>query len=144
MDNKVTKKLEYEKIITYNYNSNKYGELNITGRINAYNENNIYQIISVDNITNEHLLELICIVWINRNTNTNNCNYYIYNIITDELIQIINLDYINIIMELLLENKLEKKYKKSDFEFFNECLQIKKKIQILQPNNYKKKFLFIE
>ena len=144
MDNKVTKKLEYEKIITYNYNSNKYGELNITGRINAYNENNIYQIISVDNITNEHLLELVCIVWINRNTNTNNCNYYIYNIITDELIQIINLDYINIIMELLLENKLEKKYKKSDFEFFNECLQIKKKIKILQPNNYKKKFLFIE
>jgi hypothetical protein len=33
MDNKVIQNLEYEKIITYNYNSNKYGELNIIGRI---------------------------------------------------------------------------------------------------------------
>ena len=142
MNNKVIKKLEYEKIISYNYNSNKYGELNIIGRINAYNENNIYQIISVDNITNEHLLELICIVWINRNNN--NCNYYIYNILTNEIIKIINLDYINIIMELLLDNKLEKKYKKSNCEFLNDCLKIKNKIQTLQPQNYKKKCLFIE
>jgi len=146
MDNKVLKKLEYEKIITYNYNSNKYGELNIIGRINAYNENNIYQIISVDNITIENLLELVCIVWININTkiNIDNCNYYIYNIITNEIIQIINFDYINIIMELLLENKLEKKYKKSDCEFFNDCSKIEKQIQILQPQNYEKNFLFIE
>jgi hypothetical protein len=142
MDNKVIKKLEYEKIINYNYNSNKYGELNIIGRINAYNENNIYQIISVDNITNEHLLELICIVWINKNTD--NCNYYIYNILTNEIIKIINFDYINIIMELLLDNKLEKKYKKSDCEFLNDCLKIKNEIQTLQPQNYKKKCLFIE
>ena len=142
MNNKVIKKLEYEKIISYNYNSNKYGELNIIGRINAYNENNIYQIISVDNITNEHLLELICIVWINRNNN--NCNYYIYNILTNEIIKIINFDYINIIMELLLDNKLEKKYKKSNCEFLNDCLKIKNKIQTLQPQNYKKKCLFIE
>lgn len=144
MDNKVIKKLEYEKIITYNYNSNKYGELNIIGRINAYNENNIYQIISVDNITIENLLELVCIAWTNTKINTDNCNYYIYNIVTDEIIQIINLDYINIIIELLLENKLEKKYKKSDCEFLNDCLKIEKQTQILHPQNYKQKFLFIE
>jgi hypothetical protein len=144
MDNKIIKKLEYEKIITYNYNSNKYGELNIIGKINAYNDNNIYKIISVDNITNEHLLELVCIVWINININNNNCNYYIYNVITNEIIQIINLDYINIIVELLLENKLEKKYKKSDCEFLNDCLNMEKQIKILQPQNYKKNFLFIE
>lgn len=144
MDNKVLKKLEYEKIITYNYNSNKYGELNIIGRINAYNENNIYQIISVDNITIENLLELVCIAWTNTKINTDNCNYYIYNIVTDEIIQIINLDYINIIIELLLENKLEKKYKKSDCEFLNDCLKIEKQTQILHPQNYKQKFLFIE
>ena len=47
-------------------------------------------------------------------------------------------------MELLLENKLEKKYKKSDSDFLNDCLKIEKKIQIFQPQNYKKKFLFIE
>jgi hypothetical protein len=151
MDNKVINNLEYEKIITYNYKSNKYGELNIIGRINAYNENNIYQIISVSNLTNEHLLDLVCNVWLYTNTNTNtnnnnnnNCNYYIYNIVTDELRQIINLDYINTIMELLLENKLEKKYKNSDYEFFKDCLNIKNEIQILQPQNYKNKILFIE
>ena len=146
MDNKVIKNLEYEKIITYNYKSNKYGELNIIGRINAYNENNIYQIISVGNLTNEHLLDLVCNVWLytNTNTNTNTCNYYIYNIATDELRQIINFDYINIIMELLLENKLEKKYKNSDYEFFKDCLNIKNEIQILQPQNYTNNFLFIE
>jgi hypothetical protein len=148
MDNKVIKKLEYEKIITYNYNSNKYGELNIIGRINAYNENNIYQIISTDSITNEHLLDLVCNVWLytktKSTTNTDNSNYYIYNIVTDELRQIINLDYINIIMELLLENKLEKKYKNSDYDFFKDCLNIKTQIQTLQPKNYKNKFLFIE
>lgn len=144
MDKKVIKKLEYEKIITYNYNSNKYGELNIIGRINAYNENNIYQIICIDNITIENLLELVCNVWLYKNTNTNTSNYYIYNIATDELRQIINLDYINIIMELLLENKLEKKYKNSDYDFFKDCLNIKTQIQILPPQNYKNKFLFIE
>jgi hypothetical protein len=148
MDNKVIKNLEYEQIISYNYNSNKYGELNIIGRINAYNINNIYQIISADNITNEHLLDLVCNVWLSTktktNTNTDTSNYYIYNIVTDELRQIINLDYINIIMELLLENKLEKKYKNSDYDFFKDCLNIKTRIQTLQPNNYKNKFLFIE
>jgi hypothetical protein len=65
MDNKIIHKLEYENIITNNYNSNKYGELNIIGKINAYDKNNIYKIIYVENITNEHLLELVCIVWIN-------------------------------------------------------------------------------
>jgi hypothetical protein len=54
------------------------------------------------------------------------------------------LDYINIIIELLLENKLEKKYKKSDCEFLNDCLKIQKQTQILHPQNYKQKFLFIE
>jgi hypothetical protein len=146
MDNKIIHKLEYENIITNNYNSNKYGELNIIGKINAYDKNNIYKIIYVENITNEHLLELVCIVWINtyNKTNIDNCNYYIYNIITNEIIQIINLEYIDIIMELLLENKLEKKYKQSDCEFLNDCLQMKNQIQLLQPQNYKKKFLFIE
>ena len=144
MDNKVIKNLKYEKIINYNYNSNKYGELNIFGRINAYNENNIYQIISVDNITNEHLLELVCIAWINTNINIDNCNYYIYNIVTNEIITIYNFDYINIIVELLLENKQEKKTKISDYDFLNDCLKIKNQIQILQPCNYKKKFLFIK
>jgi hypothetical protein len=146
MDNKVIKNLKYEKIINYNYNSNKYGELNIFGRINAYNENNIYQIISVDYITKEHLLELVCIVWININININidNCNYNIYNIVTNEIITIYNFDYINIIIELLLENKQEKKKKISDNDFLNDCLKIKNQIQILQPCNYKKKFLFIK
>jgi hypothetical protein len=145
MDNKVIKNLEYEKIINFNYNSNKYGDINIIGRINAYNNNNIYQIISVDNITNEHLLDLVCNAWLHLHSHGNtNCNYYVYNIVTDELRQIINFDYINIIMELLLENKLEKKYINSDYDFLNDCLNIKKQIQTLQPKNHKNKFLFIE
>jgi len=98
------------------------------------------------------LLDLVCNVWLytitksksESESESESSNYYIYNIATDELRQIINLDYINIIMELLLENKLEKKYKNSDYEFFKDCLNIKTQIQTLQPNNYKNKFLFIE
>jgi hypothetical protein len=140
MDKKIIKELEYEKIITFNYQSNKYGDLNIIGRINAYNHDNIYQIVSVDNINIEHLLDLICKAWINNN---NKCNFYIYNIVTNELRQIINFDYINIIVELLLDNKLEKKYKNSDYEFINDCLNVNENIHNLQPQNYQNKYLFI-
>ena len=143
MDNKIIKELEYEKIITFNYQSNKYGDLNIIGRINAYNHNNIYQIVSVDNINIEHLLDLICKAWLHLNINNNKCNFYIYNIVTNELRQIINFDYINIIVELLLDNKLEKKYKNSDYEFINDCLNINENIHNLQPQNYQNKYLFI-
>ena len=140
MDKKIIKELEYEKIITFNYQSNKYGDLNIIGRINAYNHDNIYQIVSVDNINIEHLLDLICKAWINNN---NKCNFYIYNIVTNELRQIINFDYINVIVELLLDNKLEKKYKNSDYEFINDCLNVNENIHNLQPQNYQNKYLFI-
>ena len=143
MDNKIIKQLEYEKIITFNYQSNKYGDLNIIGRINAYNHNNIYQIVSVDNINIEHLLDLICKAWLHLNINNIKCNFYIYNIVTNELRQIINFDYINIIVELLLDNKLEKKYKNSDYEFINDCLNINENIHNLQPQNYQNKYLFI-
>jgi len=144
MDNKIIKELEYEKIITFNYQSNKYGDLNIIGRINAYNHDNIYQIVSVDNINIEHLLDLICKAWLHLNINNNNkCNFYIYNIVTNELRQIINFDYINIIVELLLDNKLEKKYKNSDYEFINDCLNVNENIHNLQPQNYQNKYLFI-
>lgn len=143
MDNKIIKELEYEKIITFNYQSNKYGDLNIIGRINAYNHNNIYQIVSVDNINIEHLLDLICKAWLHLNINNNKCNFYIYNIVTNELKQIINFDYINVIVELLLDNKLEKKYKNSDYEFINDCLNINENIHNLQPQNYQNKYLFI-
>lgn len=144
MDNKIIKELEYEKIITFNYQSNKYGDLNIIGRINAYNHDNIYQIVSVDNINIEHLLDLICKAWLHLNINNNNkCNFYIYNIVTNELRQIINFDYINVIVELLLDNKLEKKYKNSDYEFINDCLNVNENIHNLQPQNYQNKYLFI-
>ncbi len=143
MDNKIIKELEYEKIISFNYQSNKYGDLNIIGRINAYNHNNIYQIVSVDNINIEHLLDLICKAWLHLNINNNKCNFYIYNIVTNELRQIINFDYINVIVELLLDNKLEKKYKNSDYEFINDCLNINENIHNLQPQNYQNKYLFI-
>jgi nucleoside-triphosphatase THEP1 len=143
MDNKIIKELEYEKIITFNYQSNKYGDLNIIGRINAYNHDNIYQIVSVDNINIEHLLDLICKAWLHLNINNNKCNFYIYNIVTNELKQIINFDYINVIVELLLDNKLEKKYKNSDYEFINDCLNINENIHNLQPQNYQNKYLFI-
>lgn len=144
MDKYIIKNLEYEKTVTFNYNSNKYGNISIIGRINAFDKNNIYQIVCTDNITNEHLLDLVCNTWININSNNNNCNYYIYNIVTDELRQIINFDYINTIIELLLDNKLEKKFKISDCDFLNNCLNIKNKIQTLQPKKYTSKYLFIE
>ena len=144
MDNKIIKELEYEKIISFNYPSSKYGDLNIIGRINAYNNDNIYQIVSVDNINIEHLLDLICKAWLYLNINNNKeCNFYIYNIVTNELRQIINFDYINIIVELLLDNKLEKKYKNSDYEFINDCLNVNENIHNLQPQNYQNKYLFI-
>lgn len=139
MDNNIIKNLQYEKVITFNYNSNKYGEINIIGRINAYDDNNIYQIVSVDYITNEHLLDLICNAWLYLQTNKI-CNYYIYNIVTNELRQIINFDYINIIMELLLDNKFEKKYKISDPDFLNNCFDVNNKIKKLQPQIYQNKY----
>jgi len=144
MDKKIIKYLKYEKIINYKYTSNKYGEINIVGRINAYNDKNIYEIICVDYITNEHLLELICNVWLLRKNNYKDCNYYIYNIITDELKQIINFEYIDIIMDLLLENKLIKKYKNSSDEFLKECYNINNIINSLESKKYFNKYLFNE
>ena len=144
MNNKIIYNLKYEKILNYNYNYEKYGEINILGRINAYDENNIYNIICTDNILNEHLLELICNTWLIKKQNNNHIDCYIYNIVTDELKKIINLNYIDTIMELLLDNKLLKKNNNSDLDFIDECITINNKIKNFQPQTYKNKFLFIK
>jgi ATP-dependent exoDNAse (exonuclease V) beta subunit len=135
------KKLIFEKSISncdediFKITHKEFGKIIINGRIDAYDDENVYEFKCVDSISIDHKLQLILYQWLwkksNLFINEGNKNFKLLNIKTGEMLQLVNDDYkINQIVELILANKFVKKNTLNDDEF----------IKYIQKNDMYKKY----
>jgi hypothetical protein len=132
------KNLIFEKTISngkediFTYNHDTFGIIKIGGRIDAFDDETVYEFKCVDNISIEHKLQLILYSWLWSNSdlykNYGTRNFKLLNIRTGETIQLIDNKFIiTQIVELLLANKFIKKQLLSDDEFINQIHRLETK-----------------
>lgn len=111
----------------------EHGQIIIGGRIDAFDEKNVYEFKCVDNISIDHKLQLIMYSWLWKNSDLykvyGNRDFKLLNVRTGELLQLINDNYkITQIVELVFANKFIKKQTLKDDEFINYIHKYEKKI----------------
>ncbi|ATZ80252.1 DEXDc helicase [Bodo saltans virus] len=137
LKNNIGTNSKYEQTI---YDNNKnyyalyhdmYGEINISGRIDVYDDDTLWELKCTNSLQLEHLLQLILYAWLWEKImkkEHGSKKYKILNIRTGEIRELIYKDHlINEIIELLLINKYENKFKNNDEEFIEKCDNIKNK-----------------
>jgi hypothetical protein len=117
----------------YKYKSNLYGEIEIYGRVDAFDEDVLWEFKCVSSLQNEHLLQLVVYAWIWEKCmkeKHGSKQYKILNIRTGEVRVMKYENYIiEDIMSILFENKYQKKLKQDDKTFVEKCKIIKDKIK---------------
>ena len=125
LDDKV---LIYEKHISnnsqnvYRHIHDKYNIINISGIVDATNDEYVYEFKYVDSITITHKLQLLLYYWMLKKIASKKTKYILFNIKNGEELllkkkTLINKNKINEIVELLFINKFEKKIVITDEEF---------------------------
>lgn len=132
---------KYEQIIYHNsknyftHEHEIYGDINISGRMDAIDDNYVWEFKCVSSITLEHLLQLAIYAWIYENTEGSNKKYRILNIRTGEVRE---LEYsshiINAIIELIFINKYDQKFKDDDQKFLEKCKKIRDKYEMFDDD----------
>lgn len=130
----VSDETQYEQTIYDNnknyftYRHDTYGEINISGRIDACDDNYIWEFKCVSTLTLEHFLQLTIYAWIWNKCMDGTHKYRILNIRTGEVQELKYQDYIvDEIMELILINKYDSKTKDNDEKFLEKCTKIRDK-----------------
>lgn len=104
----------------------------IVGYIDCIDNNNIYEFKCVNKLDNEHYLQLAIYMYLNENNNIheNIYNYFLYNILTNELVQI-NCTNKNLkdLMEYLIYSKYYNEKELLDDDFII-------KIKLIKTNHY--------
>ena len=133
------KKLIFEQTITnceeeiFKIMHKDYGIIIIGGRIDAFDDVNVYEFKCVDNISIDHKLQLILYSWLWKNSDLQKIHgskkFKLLNIRTGELLELINDNYkITQIIELIFANKFIKKQTLKDEDFIHNIHKIEKKI----------------
>jgi hypothetical protein len=115
----------------YQFKTNSYGTIEIRGRIDAYDDEILWEIKCVSSLQLEHLLQIIIYAWIWEKCMRDKIGvrqYKILNIRTREIRTITYENYIiDEIMNILFENKYSKKNKESDEDFIKKCKSVREK-----------------
>jgi hypothetical protein len=87
------------------------------GIMDCIDGNNIYEFKAVSHLSDIHHIQVAIYMFLNWNNNISH-NYYLYNILTDEL-HLVECNYENLkkMMSIIITHKYEKKYLSSDDEF---------------------------
>lgn len=159
--------MQDDKGIFYHHLTNEYGLIKIRGRIDAIDDDNLWEFKCVNSISREHILQLIIYTWIYEKCMKNvlgSRKYKLLNIRTGELLIIKYENYIiEEIMNILFENKFSKNKKIEDEKFIELCLKTKEldisdnsssssnnsnnsnnynKTQVVKPSKKSKRILF--
>ena len=122
----------------FKYLSNEYGTIIIRGRIDASDEDTIWEFKCVDSFKREHFLQLIIYAWIYEKSMKEAIGtkkYKILNIRTGELYQLKYESYVvEEIMNILFENKYAVIKKDDDNIFINKCKKIQNKYNGIEEN----------
>lgn len=127
------KNLLYEYKITNNdtleeeffiFNHEIFGEVKISSRIDAFDNENIYEFKCVNVLTTEHKLQLIFYYWLWHNSILKNSmglkNAILLNIQTGQILKLKNdMHKINLIIDLIITDKFKNNLNHTDEEFIN-------------------------
>ncbi len=109
----------------FSYKHHKYGIIEIGGRIDAMDNENIYEFKCVDNLSIDHKLQIIIYEWMWRKSGMIDQygmkEFYLMNIRTGEMLKLVK-DYnkIDEIIEVIIEDKYNKKEELNEEEFLNK------------------------
>ena len=132
---------KYEQVITencknyYTHEHELYGDIKISGRLDAYDDKYIWEFKCTSNLALEHLLQLLIYAWLwekcmitNKNIESGIKKYRILNIRTGEVKE---LDYqshlVETVMDLIFINKYDPKFKDTDKDFLDRNKKIRTK-----------------
>lgn len=134
MENNVSKNVKYELELgdeydgvqmCYKYQTNSYGTIYIRGRIDAIDESTVWEFKCVNMLTMEHKLQVIMYAWIWRKCMKDvlgGRQFKILNIRTGQILELNTSSYvIDQIVDILLDNKYDRKEKDDDPEFIEKC-----------------------
>lgn len=122
----------------FNFNHSKYGSIDIYNRIDAIDENNVWELKCVNSLTIEHKLQLIIYYFIYKNTQLDSTNkeFKLLNMKSGEVLLLNKNDkVIDYIMEKILETKILVKDKISDTDFIDSC-KSSKYVNMIKNLNY--------
>lgn len=124
------------EVLYARYNVEDFGMVEIHGRIDAMNDDDIWEFKCVDYLTLEHYLQVIVYAWIWNSIMKDTYgrrNFYLLNIKTEEMYTLdTSSPLLNDVITLLFENKYKSSGKCSDIEFIKNCVDYKEQIDVLQ------------
>jgi len=86
---------------------------------------NLYEFKVVNELTNEHVLQVVIYMWLCMKNARQIANAYLYNIVTDQLIKIkVSTENLNYIADTLIRHKSAGLEIQTDNDFIDECLAI--------------------
>jgi hypothetical protein len=136
LENNVQNNAVYEQVICdgcknyFTFEHELYGDINIAGRVDAYDDNYVWEFKCVSALTMEHLLQLLIYAWIWEKCMGTNKKYRILNIRTGEVRELNYQSHmVDAIIELLFINKYDPKFKDSDKDFRKKCKKIREKYE---------------
>jgi adenylate kinase len=137
---------KYEQIIAnehdncFTYKHEKYGNISIKGRIDAYDNDSLWEIKCTSKLNVDHMLQLIIYAWMWENCMTERFGqkkFRILNIRTGEVLELKYEEYIiKDIIELIFVNKYEPKTKDSDILFLEKCKRVRRRYDNRESNDY--------
>jgi hypothetical protein len=134
------KNLIFEKTIgnnsddsSFTFTHKEFGRVKICGRIDAFDDESVYEFKCVDHLSIDHKLQLILYAWLWINSDLfikyGKRNFKLLNIKTGELLGLkLDMFIIGQIVELILANKFIKKTTMTDKEFIGQIHKLENKI----------------
>ena len=120
--------IEFEVPVFYECTDyNEYGVIQLSGRIDAFQQNRLYEIKCVDALTLEHFLQLVVYAWMDMESSTDEAGsttYTLLNLKTGEVYRLdaTNVTKINDIILILFKNKFGESKRMTNREFLDSFL----------------------
>jgi hypothetical protein len=107
----------------------EFGKVNLAGRMDAVNDDTIWEIKCVDTITIEHLMQVVLYAWIWINEYEEEYGTHEFRIVNIRTGQIQRLDtkshLLNEAVQIVFQNKWARKPAKTDEEFLGMCRELR-------------------
>lgn len=141
LENSVSsKETFYEAQVSYECDDfNEYGPIIVSGRIDALDKTNAFELKCVESLSLEHFLQVVIYSWIWKKQYLEDYGIRNFKILNMKNGEIYSLDstssLIDRAMNLLFENKYCQQKKISDKEFIETCLSTRKDIDFIYRRN---------
>jgi hypothetical protein len=115
--------ITYEKFLGYVDPHERYGQLEFHGRLDAVDDENIWEFKCVESLQIEHLIQLVIYAWMWEKAGNSKRDFFIMNIRTGDTRQLETSQFqqIDQIVQFLLKNKYDKIHELSDQQLIEEC-----------------------